>query len=101
MATKGDGLYFQDLPIYDKLISLQQKWGIKPPATKTVKRNKLGINSQVGGRGGGGKCRKLVQTSDVNNVMVNDRKGRAHGKARLFKNDIVRKAVNSDWLEIR
>ena len=27
MATKGDELYFQDLPMYDKLISLQQKGG--------------------------------------------------------------------------
>ena len=56
LATKGDELYFQDLPIYNKLISLQQRWGKKPPPTKTRKRNKLGINSQAGGRGGGGKC---------------------------------------------
>ena len=27
LATKGDELYFQDLPIYNKLISLQQRWG--------------------------------------------------------------------------
>ena len=58
--------------------------GEKTAPTKTIKRNKLEINSQAGGRGGGGKCRKLVQTkckrtSDVNNVMVSDRKGRAHG----------------------
>ena len=26
LATKGDELYFQDLPIYNKLISLQQRW---------------------------------------------------------------------------
>ena len=25
LATKGDELYFQDLPIYNKLISLQQR----------------------------------------------------------------------------
>ena len=56
LATKGDELYFQDLPIYNKLISLQQRWGKKPPPTKTRKRNKLGINSQAGGRRGGGKC---------------------------------------------
>ena len=56
LATKGDELYFQDLPIYNKLISLQQRWGKKPPPTKTRKRNTLGINSQAGGRGGGGKC---------------------------------------------
>ena len=68
---------------HNKLISLQQRWGEKPPPSKTRKRNKLGINSQAGGRRGGGKCWKLVQTSDMNNVMVSDRKGRAHGKARL------------------
>ena len=56
LATKGDELYFQDLSIYNKLIPLQQRWGKKPPPTKTRKRNKLGINSQAGGRGGGGKC---------------------------------------------
>ena len=27
LATKGDEPYFQDLPIYNKLISLQQRWG--------------------------------------------------------------------------
>ena len=27
LATKGDELYFQDLPKYNKLISLQQRWG--------------------------------------------------------------------------
>ena len=27
LATKGDELYFQDLPIYNKLISLEQRWG--------------------------------------------------------------------------
>ena len=57
---KGDELYFQDLPIYIKLISLQQlatqRWGKKPPPTKTRKRNKQGINSQAGEVGGGGKC---------------------------------------------
>ena len=31
LATKGDEPYFQDLPIYNKLISLQQRWGKKPP----------------------------------------------------------------------
>ena len=31
MATKGDELYFQDLPIYDKLISLQRRWREKLP----------------------------------------------------------------------
>ena len=41
LATKGDELYFQDLPIYNKLISLQQRWGKKPPPTKTRKRNTL------------------------------------------------------------
>ena len=30
LATKGDEPYFQDLPIYNKLISLLQKWGKKP-----------------------------------------------------------------------
>ena len=29
LATKGDELYFQDLAIYNKLISLQQRWGEK------------------------------------------------------------------------
>ena len=33
LATKGDELYFQDLPIYDKLISLQQRWGEKLPGS--------------------------------------------------------------------
>ena len=56
LATKGDEIYFQDLPIYNKLISLQQRSGEKPPPSKTRKRNKLGINSQAGGRKGGGKC---------------------------------------------
>ena len=56
LITKGNELYFQDLSMYNKLISLQQRWGKKPPPTKTRKRNKLGINSQAGGRGGGGKC---------------------------------------------
>ena len=56
MATKRDELYFQDLPIYNKLnISSAKVWE-KPPPTKTRKRNTLGINSQAGGRGGGGKC---------------------------------------------
>ena len=27
LATKGGEPYFQDLPIYNKLISLQQRWG--------------------------------------------------------------------------
>ena len=56
MATKGDELYFEDLPIYSELISLQQRRGKKPPSTKTIKRNKLGIDSQAGGKEGGGKC---------------------------------------------
>ena len=30
MATKGDELYPQDLPIYNTQISLQQRWGKKP-----------------------------------------------------------------------
>ena len=29
LATKGGELYFQDLPIYSKLISLHQSWGEK------------------------------------------------------------------------
>ena len=56
MATKGDELYFEDLPIYSELISLQQRREKKPPSTKTIKRNKLGIDSQAGGKEGGGKC---------------------------------------------
>ena len=55
LATKGDELYFQNLPIY----------------------NKLNISSAKVGE-------KMVQTSDVNNVMVSDRKGASmHGKAPL------------------
>ena len=46
------------------------------------------------------KCSKLVQTSDVNNVMVSDRKGASTWKS-APKNDKVRNALNSDWLEIR
>ena len=56
MAAKGDEFYFQDLPIYNKLNISSAKRGGKPPPTKTRKRNTLGINSQAGGRGGGGKC---------------------------------------------
>ena len=42
-------------------ISLQQRWGKKPPPTKTRKRNTLGINSQAGAkkRGGGRKMLKI------------------------------------------
>ena len=83
MATKGDELYFQDLPIYSKLISVQQRRGRKPPPTKTRQRNKLGINSQAGEGEVVENAEKLVQTSDVNDVMVSDQKGRAHGKALL------------------
>ena len=39
--------------------------------------------------------RKLVQTSDVNNVMVSDPKGASTWKS-APKNDIVRNALNSD-----
>ena len=42
-ATKGDELYFQDLPIYNKLNISSAKVGEKPPPTKTRKRNTLGI----------------------------------------------------------
>ena len=43
----------------------------------------------------------MVQTSDVNSVMVSDiSKGASAWKIAL-KNDIVRNALNSDWLEIR
>ena len=56
LATKGDELYFQDLPIYNKLNISSAKVGEKPPPTKTRKRNTLGINLQAGGRGGDGKC---------------------------------------------
>ena len=31
LATEGDELYFPDLPIYNKLNKLQQRWGKKPP----------------------------------------------------------------------
>ena len=54
LATKGDELYFQDLPIYNKLNISSAKVGGKN--RHQDKRNTLGINSQAGGRGGGGKC---------------------------------------------
>ena len=75
--------------------------GKKLPPTKTRKRNKLGINSQAGGRRGGGKCRKLVQTNKRYEQRDGERsKGTSAWKSAL-KNDNVRNALNSDWLEIR
>ena len=59
LATKGDELYFQDLPIYNKLNISSAKGGGKPPPTKTRKRSTVGSNLQAGGRGGGGKMLKI------------------------------------------
>ena len=108
---------FQDLPIYNKIISLQQRRGKKPPPTKTRKRNKLGINSQAGGRGGGGKCWKLIERSKgasawksvvcenirFSSLFAAGDEKRMFSQARksALKNNIVRNALNSDWMEIR
>ena len=66
MATKGDELYPQDLPIYNTQISLQQRWG-KKPAGEVVET-----------------CENSVRTKwCALSVIVSSLKGRAHGKARI------------------
>ena len=37
-------------------LTVSKGGGKQLPPTKTIKRNKLGIDSQASGRGGGGKC---------------------------------------------
>ena len=66
MATKGDELYPQDLPIYNTQTSLQQRWG-KKPAGEVVET-----------------CENSVRTKwCALSVIVSSLKGRARGKARI------------------
>ena len=50
LATKGDEPYFQDLPIYNKLISLQQRWGktAKEPQNVATHQDASRARGQVG-----------------------------------------------------
>ena len=84
MATKGDELYFQDLPIYNKLISLSKGGGKnRRPLRQERETNWELIRRQAEGEVVENAENWFKRTIDVNNAMVSDRKGRARRKARL------------------
>ena len=84
LATKGDELYSQDLPIYNTQISLHQRWGKKPPPNRLIQLHKANNESTVRRQGRWWKITRIhFEPSDVHCLIVSSLKRRAHGKARL------------------